>query len=85
MDCLADNDNKIGRSPHIVCRYANDSLCVFDLKDKMDQFLYNLNKIPSRVSFSKEVEQADNWHICMFYWQKLILELKQLSTGKALI
>jgi len=56
MNWLIDNVNKIGCSPLIICRYVDDIFCTFDSKEKMDQFFYNLNKVHSNVSFSKEVE-----------------------------
>ena len=60
------------------------SVCLIS-KEKMDQFLYHLNKVHSSVSFSKGVEANGQRHIWMFYWQTPRLELKQLSVGKALI
>ena len=56
MNWLVDHVNKIGCSPHILCRYVDDVYCAFDSKDEMDKFFYNLNKVHSHVSFSKEVE-----------------------------
>jgi len=56
MNWLIDNVNKIGGSPQTMCRYADEIFCTFDSKEKMDQFFYNLNKVHSNVSFSKEVE-----------------------------
>jgi len=53
---LVDNVNKIGCSPHILCRDVDDIFCAFDSKDEMDKFFQNLNKVHSSVSFSKEVE-----------------------------
>jgi len=56
MNWLVDNVNKIGCAPDILCRYVDDIFCAFDSKDEMDKFFYNLNKVHSSVSFSKEVE-----------------------------
>ena len=56
MNWFVDNVNKIGCFPQIICRYVDDIFCTFDSKEKMDQFFYNLNKVHSNVSFSKEVE-----------------------------
>ena len=38
-----------------LCRW-HYIFCTFDSKEKIDQFFYNLNKVHSNVSFSKEVE-----------------------------
>jgi len=55
MNWLIDNFNKIGCSYQIICRYVDDIFCMFDSKEKMDQFFYN-KQSASNVSFSKEVE-----------------------------
>ena len=67
MNWLIDNVNKIGCSSEIIFRYVDDIFCTFDSKEKIDQFFYNLNKVHSNVSFSKEWKQTDNWHIWMSY------------------
>jgi len=54
MNWLIDNVNKIGCSPQIICRYVDDTFCTFDSKEKIDQFFYNLNKVHSNVSFSRD-------------------------------
>jgi len=87
MNWLLDNVNKIGCSPHIIYRYVNAIFCTFDSKEKMDQFFYNLNKVHSNVSFSKDVE-ADGQ---LAYLDDLLtktetgIEATRLPTGKTLI
>jgi len=59
MNWLVDNVNRIGCSPHILCRYVDDIFCAFDSKDEMDNFVYNLNKCIHGV-FQKRWKQMDS-------------------------
>jgi len=56
MNWLVDNVNKIGCYLHILCRYVYDIFCAFDSKDEMDKIFYNLHKVHSNISFSKDLE-----------------------------
>jgi len=56
MNWLVHNVNKIGCYLHILCRYVYDIFCAFDSKDEMDKIFYNLHKVHSNISFSKDLE-----------------------------
>jgi len=53
MNWLIDNFNKIGCSYQIICRYVDDIFCMFDSKEKMDQFFYNKQSAFKRKLFKR--------------------------------
>jgi len=86
MNWLIHNVNEIGWSPHIIFRYVDDIFCTFDSQE-MDQFVYNLNKVHSNVSFPKEVE-ADGQLAYLYVLltkTETTVELSRLPTAKTLI
>ena len=85
INWLIDNVNKISCSPQIICLYVHDIFCTFDSKKNIDQFVYNLNKVHSNVSFSKEVEADRQLAYLDVLLTKLRQGLNQLPTRKTLI